>query len=288
MYLSSLRLRARSILICFLFAAAGCAPTIKDAARNASQAAVEESVDQLTQERAPPTSADKNPTAGQALTESAMQGMLKTLRTPEAQADLALVMHTLLGTAMQELRQNMRSPETRAALRQLAAEGADAMLAQTTQHIQGDLGKSAAHGIAEAFKTELQPAFAETSRTVFENAVVGVNHGLDDVWSSGGALGDVQDVSHTLMTGLWIGLAILGLIALIVMGLAALAMARARTARAEVARLEDATLLLATAMREQHDTEQTQEILAIVQAALQRDRHEATRLLQALELRRPH
>jgi hypothetical protein len=69
--------------------------------------------------------------------------------------------------------------------------------------------------------------------------------------------------------------------------MAAIVIARTRRARTEVRRLETATLLLATAMRERHDGEESDEIVSVVRDALQKSAEDNQRhgLLGILRMR---
>src|SRR5690606_25576717 len=115
----------------------------------------------------------------------------------------------------------------------------------------------------------MKGALGDTTQRVAYHAVLGANQGVDAVWSgSEGALADVRGFSSAGRTWLWLLVAALGLLATALVCGAIIAVTRTRRARAEVARLESATLLLATAMREKHQTEETDNILAVVQQSL--------------------
>src|SRR5690606_23452716 len=121
---------------------------------------------------------------------------------------------------------------------------------------------------------ELKPALSQAAQTVAYNAVVGANQGLGAAWSGEeGMMGEARTMSGSLaglsMTWVWIGLTAMGLFTLMLIAGAAMMIARARSTRHEVERLESAALLLATAMREKQQTQQTDEIVSIVQQALE-------------------
>jgi hypothetical protein len=133
---------------------------------------------------------------------------------------------------------------------------------------------------------QMNQALGKTAHRVAYSAVIGANEGLGDALHAG--IGpELKSWSDTGLTWGRILLIGLGLLTLLLIALAVMAVARARRARTDVLRLESATLLLATAMREKHESAETEEIVEIVRTALadsaaQRGKN---RLLGALSLR---
>jgi hypothetical protein len=191
------------------------------------------------------------------------------------------------------------SQQTRAQLVGLTSAITDAALKQAATSMRTEfrpvireiIEQDVARGMVHALKEDLQPELGATAQNVAYNAMIGANNGLGAAWlGSDGMMGEARTASLNgpSKAWLWGGLTMMGLLTLMFVSVAAMMIARARRTRAEVARLESATLLLATAMREKQETEKTDEIVAIVQQALEgRAEHNGrNRMIGALKMRK--
>lgn len=259
--------------------AAGCASTIRGAARQASAAAVDEAVEQVTSDDSLRGLAEAvdDPKIARATTELADQvtkGVLQSLSSELSSRQIAALTQMLAATAT-------------AAVMEQVAYRLKTELAPAMVELVRDNGQSASNELS----AQLQPALGTTARTVGYNAVLGANQGIDEIWlGSDAKFGDLKELGSRVSAWLWLAVAVLGLLTLSLLFGAVIAIARAHRARTEVTRLESATLLLATAMREKQQSAETDEIVTIVQEALSRgaDSHGRGTLLDALRMRRHH
>lgn len=284
-------------IVALLVLTAGCSP--ENLAGGMTRGAVSAGAEQLTrdetQQRLQEASQDPQVQAAtQNLTAQVAEGMLQALESDRAQQQVSEITRVATQAAAQQMIAALSGEKTRAQIELLARTATDAALKQAAQSMRTDLGPAMhdmlegdlAKGIAEALNSDaMQDAFARESRTFAHNAVLGWNTGASAAWR--GEEGAMHEL-RALPVYLTAGAIALGLITLITVSLAVIFVARARQARSEVARLESATLLLATAMREKQETQQTDEILAVVQHALE-GRAERTgkhRILDAMRIRK--
>lgn len=284
----------------------GCAPSVNAVARQASKAAVDEGAEELTRQDTQEALADaaKDPDIRQAtsaMTDQIAEGILKSLESERAHQQIAGLTRTITQTAVQQLVASLGSQQTRAQLVGLTSAVTDAALKQAAASLQTEfrpvvramIQEDIAKGMASALKNDLQPELGATAQNVAYHAVVGANNGLGAAWAgSDGMVGEARMAGPATLSSvrpwLWGALTMVGLVTLIFLSAAAMMIARARRTRAEVARLESATLLLATAMRERQQTQNSDEIVTIVQQALE-GRAERTgkhRILGALRMRK--
>lgn len=269
----------RTVALSLFAMTSACAPTIRGAARQASAAAVDEAVEQVTSNDSLSGIADAvdDPKIAQATTDLADQvteGVLQSLSSETSSRRIAALTQLLAATAT-------------AAVMEQVAQRLEAELAPAMMEFVRDNGQIAADGLS----AQLQSSIGTTARTVGYNAVLGANQGIDEIWlGSDAKFGDMKEFGSRVSTWLWLAVALLGLLTLSLLFAAITAIARAHRARTEVTRLESATLLLATAMREKQQSAETDEIVTIVQEALSRgaDSHGRGTLLDALRLRRHH
>jgi hypothetical protein len=278
-----------------------CTPN--NIARQASRAAVDEGAEQLTKESTQDTlqEAAEDPkirAATSEMTESISEGVLRALESERARTQISAMTRSITQAAVQQLVASLGQEQTRQSLAGLTRGVTDAALEQVASSLQTDfrpavrsmLQEDLATGMAAALRSqELQPALGQTAQTVAYNAMLGANNGLGAAWQGQeGMLGTARGLPSVTSTLLWPALIGMGLLSLMFVSGAVMMVARARHAHAEVARLESATLLLATAMRERQATEQTDEILAVVQSALEgrAEKSGTHRILDALKLRK--
>ncbi|MET0286162.1 MAG: hypothetical protein ABW352_16895 [Polyangiales bacterium] len=284
------------VLLSIALLCGGC--SVAQLSRQATRGAIDESTAQLAQGDTPQAlqQAARDPQlqgAAQDLSGAVAEGILQALESDRAQKRVSDLTRIVTQAAAQQMIDALASDKTRAQLELLARGATDAALKQSAETLQSDLGPAIKHllerdmaeGMANALGSDpMQKAIARESQTFAHNAVLGWNSGFRTAWQGpDGALHDARGSSMIVLV-----LALLGLAALIVVSFAVMTVARARQARSEVARLESATLLLATAMREKQETQQTDEILAVVQHALE-GRAERTgkyRILDALRMRK--
>lgn len=280
--------------------ASGCAHSVKEIARESSRAVVDESVDQLTEEESRQQIADavQDPRMEQAIrtiTDQVTEGVLKAMESERTQQNLAKLTALATRTASKQLLDTLGSPEMASRLQQLTGtltEQAMVNLADTLRDkivptlrdsLARDLSQVAAISLNDG---QLHSALGSTMQNVAYNAVLGANDGLRSTW-----LGDTGDsVRGVARAGIpWLRLAFWSLLALALclLSAAVIAVTRARRARSEVMRLEAATLLLATAMREKHAGQDSDEIVSVVRDALEKSAqdHQRHGLLGILRLR---
>lgn len=279
----------------------GCSP--ENLSEQVTKGAVSAGAEQLTREDTQQQLAEasrdpKTQEAMQNVTAQVTEGMLQALESPRAQQRVAELTRAVTQAAAQQMIAALSGDKTRDEIELLARGATDAALQQMAQSLRSDLGPAMrdllegdmARGLAAALNSkEMQDAIARESQTFAHNAVLGWNTGVRAAWTGqGGALQAARGLPDIGRTLLIVALVVLVLLTLIAISFAVMLVARARQARSEVARLESATLLLATVMREKQDTQQTDEILAVVQQALE-GRAERTgkhRILDALRMRK--
>jgi len=266
-------------------AAVACAPTVKSAAREASSAAVDQSVTELNEDdtKRELQQAAQDPRIAEAtakLSEQIAEGVVRSLAAPETREQLNSVAASAARAAGHEMIRTLGSREAQTAFASLAATASDQALTRLGSHMQNDfrpalqnaLKKDIADGIAGGLAApDLQRSLTKSAEVAAYGAVTGANHGLTNAWNgaNSGPLADLRSLS--MGGGSWLmTLAILaGFVALAVVCAAVVLLSRDRRARTEVARLESATLLLATAMHEGRDRAETTELLAAVRDSLE-------------------
>jgi hypothetical protein len=290
----------RTILVLGL-ALAACAP--QNLARQVSRAAIDEGAEELTrddtQQSLREASADpKLQAAAQDMTRQIAEGVLQAMESPRAREQMTAITRAVTQAAVQQMVAALGNQQTLASMQALTRGATDAALKQVAANLKTDLGPSmralledeVALGIAGALRSDaMQPALGRAIETTAHHAMLGFNSGAGAAWNGNeGAMREARMLPGVASGWLIAAFALLGLTALIFVSGAVMLMARARRTHNEVARLESATLLLATAMRERQQTEQTDEILAVVQQALE-GRAEKTgkhRILNAIRMRR--
>lgn len=278
----------------------GCAHSVNELARETSRAAVDESVNQLTQEDSKKqiASAMTDPRIEESvksIVDQVTEGVLTALASKRAQDEITGVTSAATRAATQQLVASLSSPATRELVQTMVGDVTRAALTD----LGGTLRQDFVPGVRDALARELaeggaaglrnasfNDALGATAQSVAYKAVLGVNDGLRSSWT--GETGD--DLRGIARSGVpWLKLAFWGLmaLALCLLSCAAIVIARARRAGTEVRRLETATLLLATAMRERHDTKETDEIVTVVRDALEKSAEDHRRhgLLGILRLR---
>jgi hypothetical protein len=281
-------------------AVGACAPAVKEVARQASEAAIDEGAEELTQQdtqrelRSAATDPDVQK-ATELMTSQIAEGVLEALSSARSREQIGALTRQIARDAALGLTAAMTGPQVRehmlglthaitgAALSQAATSLQTELRPALTDMLQNDL----AQALGAALRQQLQPAVGTTAHTVAYNAVMGANQGLGAVLGHpSGGVASAHRLWNSSSHWLWWAISALALIALIAIAAAIWMLARASRTRAEVSRLETATLLLATAMRERQQTEHNDEIVAIVQQALQRpaQHHRKHRLLEALRM----
>jgi hypothetical protein len=270
--------------------ATGCAHSVNELARESSRAAVDESVNQLTQDDAKQQLAEaaSDPRVEETvrnLTDQVAEGVLRALESERAQKQLQGITATATRAVTQQMLASLASPAMRAQMQDMAGSVTDAALTRLGSSLQRDfvpglrdaLARDLADGAASGLKNgQFNQALGATAQNVAYSAMLGVNDGLRTSW-----LGDTGDelrgVAHAGVP--WLKLMFWGSVmaALCLVSIAAIVIARSRRARTEVRRLETATLLLATAMRERHGNEETDEIVSVVRDALQKSAEDQQR-----------
>lgn len=296
------RLPTRSLLLgLVLVAAPGC--TAATLARQASRAAIDEGAEELTkqdtQQSLQQAAADPQiQAATRDMTQQIADGVLKALESDQAHQQIGQITRGITQAAVQQMIAALGDDRTREHLTGLTRGLTDAALAQVASHLQSDLRpalrtmlqEDLASGIAGALRSEeLQPQLGATAQNVAYNVALGANRGLGKAWvDDAGLAHELRFVPGMGSSWLWMGLTALALVALTFVSLAVMMVARSQRARADVARLESATLLLATAMRERQQTGETDEIVAMVQQALEghAEKTGKHRILSALRIRK--
>jgi len=242
----------RYALVAAVLFTTACAPTVESAARQASRAAVDQSVTELNDEKTKQEleGAVEDPRFAEAtakLAEQIADGVVRSLASPQTRVQLTSVATSAAGAASRELIQSLSSQEA-----QMAFAG---------------LARGAAGGLTDPV---LQDSLTKASEAAAYGAVTGANHGLTNVWNTAddGPMAALRGFSRG---GTWLPLLVIlaGLMTLALFFGAAIVLGLNRRARANVARLESATLLLATAMRDGGDRAETHELLAAVRDSLE-------------------
>jgi len=259
----------------------GCTPST--IARSASRAAVDEGSEELTkqdtQQSLQQAAADPQiQAATRDMTQQIADGVLKALESDQAHHQISLITRGMTQAAVQQMVAALGDDKTREHLAELTRGITDAALSQAAHSLQTDLRpalrtmlqEDLASGIAGALRSEeLQPQLGATAQTVAYNLALGANQGLGKAWvDDDGIARELRFVPGVGRSWVGMALAALALLAVMFVSVAVMLVARSRRARAEVARLESATLLLATAMRERQQTGESDEIVALVQHAL--------------------
>jgi hypothetical protein len=286
--------------IVFGFMLIGCTPS--QIARQASRSATDEAAEQLTRKDTQKDleQASRDPKMQQAMQNSSEQvaeGILQALESDRARAQISAITRGITQSAVQQLFAALGDEQTRAMMDHLARSVTDNALKQMAANMEGDLGpamrsmlqRDMAEGIAGALGSDaLQPGLATATQTFAHNAALGLNSGFGAAWTGDTGATHEARALPGLGSVLTLGLVLAGLMALALLSVAVIVTMRARQSRYEVERLESATLLLATAMRERQQTEQTDEILAVVQSALEAraDKSGKHRIRDAMKLRK--
>lgn len=275
-------MRRRAALLVGVLACAGCAHTVKEIAREGSRAAVDESVDKLTEEGSKEQIADAlaDPRVAQAIsriTDQITEGVLKSLESERTQQQVSLLTRTATRAVTQQMMSTLGSDAMRTHVAELTSSVSQAVLADVGKTLHNDF----VPGLRDAIATDLadgaavsltnakfSQALGTTAQGVAYSAVLGASDGLRVSWL--GETGDrLREGSSVAIPWLKFAGACLLLLALCVLSLVAFAITRTRRTRSEVRRLEAATLLLATAMREHRGASETDGILSVVSQALE-------------------
>jgi hypothetical protein len=290
----------RAVAIASTLLLTACAHSVKEIARESSSAAVDESVSQLTDEDAKKQAleAAQDPRVEAALremTDHVTEGILKSLESERAREQVAVLTTTATRAAVQQLVASLSAPQTRAQLELLTTNMTQSVLENLGQALNNRFVPSLQQALAPAAPNApadqqgpLHAALGNAAQNFGYHVVLGANAGLRSSWrDQTGALGQLQQASERGTPWLSLLLGALALTALIVVGAAVVVVARTRRARLEVLRLESATLLLATAMRERHASQDTDELVTVVRDALEKSaqEHRHHGLLAALRLR---
>jgi cellobiose-specific phosphotransferase system component IIB len=281
----------------------GCSPSLM--ARKVSSAAVDEGAQELTkqdtQQSLQEAAADPQiQSATRDMTQQIADGVLKALESDQAHQQIGIITRGITQAAVQQMVAALGDDKTREHLAGLTRGITAAAIDQAANSFKSELRpamrtmlqEDLASGIAGALRSEeLQPQLGATAQNVAYNLALGANQGLGKAWvDDSGIARELRFMPGMGRSWLWLGLGALALLTLMFVSVAVMLIARAQRARAEVSRLESATLLLATAMRERQQTEQTDEIVALVQQALE-GKAEKTgkhRILSALGMRKHH
>lgn len=289
-----------TLTVTALLLSASCAPTVKSAAREASSAAVEQSVQEVSENKGELAKAAQDPRIEAATTNLADQiteGVLRALESDRARSQLTKLTELTASTATREMLDTLGSEQARQQLasaagsvtQSTAAQLASALNTQLAPAFKQALAGDVARGMAGALHgAELHDALGATAQNVAYHAVLGAEQGMGAVWTGAdGVAREARNFGRATLPWLWLGFAALAAFTLALVSAAVIALARARRARLEVSRLESATLLLATAMRERHVSTEADELMAVVQDSLQRSAqlHEHRGLFGALKMR---
>jgi hypothetical protein len=282
-------------------ALSACAHSVKEIARESSGAAIDESIKQLgnedTQRKAAEAAQDPRIEAAlSAMTDHITEGILKSLESDRARSRVAELSATAAQAATREFMQTLSAAPTREQLGLVTGSIVQSALHDLGHSLQGEfvpalhraLQSDLSLSAGQRQYSPLHEVLGATAQNVAYNAVLGADLGLRSSWlGEQSALGELQRASQRGLPWLWLLLFALALLAVSLISIAAMMVARARRARIEVQRLESATLLLATAMRERHASEETDEIVSVVRDALEKSAQEHRRhgLLAALRLR---
>jgi hypothetical protein len=276
---------SRVSMVVGLLSIGACAPTVKSAAREASTAAVDQSVTELSKDetKSKVQEATEDPRIAEAtakLSEQIAEGVVRSLAAPGTREQLNSVAASAARAASREMIRSLGSAEAQTAFASLASTASEQALTRLGSHMQNDfrpafedaLRKDISNGIADGLAApNLQKSLTKSAELAAYGAVTGANHGFTTAWqdAKGGPLADLRTLSMGGGTWLMLLAMLAGGVALAVVCAVLLLMSRDRRARVEVARLESATLLLATAMHEGRDRAETDELLATVRDSLQ-------------------
>jgi len=275
---------ARILLAAFILGGSACAPTVKSAARQASKAAVEQSVDELNQgeTKSDLKQAAQDPQIAEAtakMSEQIADGIVRSLASPETSAKLGSASAAVADVATRQVIHNLGTRESKAIFASLAAETSDQVLAgvgsqlqKVQPAVQGMIKEDIAQGVAAGLASpEFQRSLTQTAQSAGLGAVQGVEQGLTASWQGreGNAMSDLRSLSQRGATWLTLLVILAGLTALALLLGALIVLAQGRRARTEVARLESAALLLAAATQRSAGDQDTREIVAAVRESLE-------------------
>jgi len=289
-----------SISIAALACALGaCAPTVKSAAREASSAAVDQSVQELNRDetKSELKQAAQDPQVAEAtakMGEQIADGIVRSLASPESSGKLSSASAAVADAATRQLIHNLGTRESKAVFVSLAAQASDEVLTGLGKRLQQDvppalqtmLKENIRQGIAAGVAApEFQSSITKTAESAGLGAVRGVEQGLSASWqereaNSTSGLRSLSDKAESWLT--WLTL-LAGLLAFSLLLGALIVLAQGRRARTEVARLESAALLLATAAQRTAGDRDTGQIVAAVRESLEHN----TRA-KLFHNRRPH
>jgi len=242
-------------------AAAACAPTIKDAAREASGSATDEAVKQVSE---PET----------------RQQLSALLNDPQ----LADAIGKLSGTVATSMLQQLSGPDAQRELGQLTQTMTRSVILGTAHGLEHDLGpalrttieRDVSAGMAASLNGPLRTAMVDTTRTMMSEgvnaAMTSARSGISGIGGPSSAL--TSDVRSTLDLARQVLLTLAVLAGLSVLALlcgALVAIARTRRTRAETERLESTLQLVLSAVRETQGQPASGEVLEILRANLHTD-----------------
>lgn len=265
----------------------GCAPTVKSAAREASQAAVDQSAKQLQDPETKETLQEsaEDPRVAEAtakMSEQVAEGIVRSLSSPQTREQLSAVSVAAADAASQQLIDNLGTRQSRAVFASLAAGASEEALKAVQAHVRGEMGPALrgvlkddiVRGVAEGVADPaVQNGIAQAAQAAGMGAVSGVQTGLSSALQGGDGAevsGALRAASQTARRWLMLAVALVGLTALALLGVALLVWGQARRARVEVARLESTALLLASAVqRGSSNDPDTREIVAAVRESME-------------------
>ncbi|MFT3924013.1 MAG: hypothetical protein QM778_15875 [Myxococcales bacterium] len=248
--------RRVSVVLAFVsLVAASCAPTVKSAAREASQAAVDQSVTELNREE----------------TKRDLMNAVEDPRLAEATAKI--------GEQIADgVVRGLASPGTQQKLTQVAGAAANAATRQMVQTLDSEASREAFASIAQGLANgladpKLQSSLTRTAQAAALGAVNGANEGLTTAWydADAGPVAGLRNLTHG--SGGWLAMLITlaGLVTLALLCGAIIVVGQGRSARHQAARLEGAALLLTKAVELGRDHPESQELLRLAKRSLERD-----------------
>jgi hypothetical protein len=277
---------SRLVILSSALLLAACAPTIKSAARQASEVAVDKSVKEATSEKnkGELQQAAHDPRVEEAtakLSEQIAEGIVRSLAEPQTREQLAAVTGAAAASGARELLRELGSQQAQAVLRELTRATTDRALDALEARLHDDLGpalravlrEDVARGVAGGLADgELRQSLAATSQWVAHGAMLGVGDALSGSWSDprSGAASGLGSWARRGQDWLTLGLGLASLLALSLFAAALVVLAQARRTRLEITRLESAAVLMAAALREQRGTPESDALLSAVQGSLER------------------
>jgi len=276
---------ARILLAAMVLAWPACAPTVKSAARQASQAAVDQSVEELNrgETKSELKDAAQDPRVAEAtakMSEQIADGIVRSLASPETQGKLTSASAAVVDAASRQMIRNLGTRESKAVFVSLASAASDEVLTGLGGHLQKDLRpalqgmlkEDIAQGVAAGLASpEFQSSLTRTAQSAGLGAVRGVEQGLTTSWQDRGtsSMGGLRSLSEKGATWLTLLVILAGLVTLALLLGALMVLAQGRRARTEVARLESAALLLSAAVQRTGGDLETREIVAAVRESLE-------------------